>query len=220
MSGRRTAWLTLALVLAARLVSARDLPLVVEVENSRGLRAGDAVTFEGRKIGEVKSVGFGEHDTVEVAIEIDGKEKENVRKGGTFVVVEPSGGRRPNIEYFVIDAKSPPAEPNAHFQGMRSLAEVWLRRGRISADELSRAMSQGVEQFQRNLEELRRSPEWSKFKDQVARLSAQLTVTGAELTRLLNDQLPKLQKELDDLYAEYQKELDKAERERRVTPAP
>jgi len=219
MTGRRTTWLIVALVLAARLVFARDLPLIVEVENSRGLRAGDAVMFEGRRIGEVKNVGFGEHDTVEIAIEIDAKEREHVHKAGTFVVIAPTG-KRPNIEYFVIDAKSPLAESGARFQGARSLAEVWLRRGRISADELSRAMSQGVEQFHRNLEELRRSPEWSKFKDQVAKLSAQLTVTGAELTRLLNDQLPKLQKELDDLYAEYQKELDKAERERRITPAP
>jgi ABC-type transporter Mla subunit MlaD len=79
-------------------------------------------------------------------------------------------------------------------------------------------MAQGVEQFRRNLEELRRSPEWAKFKDQVARLSAQLTATGAALTQLLGEQLPKLQKELDDLYAEYQKELEKARRER--TPAP
>ena len=43
---------------------------------------------------------------------------------------------------------------------------------------------------------------------------------GAELSRLLNEQLPKLQKELDDLYSEYQREVDKAERERRPTPAP
>jgi ABC-type transporter Mla subunit MlaD len=219
MIGRLATGLALALVLTARVASPRDLPLVVDVDNSKGLRAGDAVMFEGRRIGEVRNVGFGEHDTVEIAITIDAKEREHVRKGGTFVVIQ-SAGKRPNIEYFVIDAKSPPAEPNARFQGMRSVAEVWLRRGRISGEELSRAMSQGVEQFQRNLEELRRSPEWGKFKDQVAKLSAQLTVTGAELNRVLNEQLPKLQKELDDLYSEYQKELDKAERERRATPAP
>jgi len=220
MTGRPGLWLGLALALVASAASARDLPLTVEVESSKGLRAGDAVMFEGRRIGEVKSVGFGEHDTVDVAITIDGKEREHVRTGGTFVAIEPTGGGRPSIEYFVIDAKSPVAEPNARFHGARSVAEVWLRRGRISGEELSRAMSQGVEQFHRNLEELRRSPEWAKFKDQVAKLSAQLTVTSAELTRLLNEQLPKLQKELDDLYSQYQKELDKAEREKSATPAP
>ena len=129
------------------------------------------------------------------------------------MVNEAVEGGRPSIEYFVIDAKSPLAEPSMRFQGGTFLAEVWLRRGRISADELARAMSQGVEQFRRNLEELQRSPEWGKFKDdQVARLSAQLTVTGGELTRLLNEQLPKLQKELDDLYAQYQKELRRRSR--------
>lgn len=219
MNTRRT--LTGAAVLWAAstlFAHAAVLPLVVDVDNSKGLREGDAVMFEGRRVGEVMGVGFGDRDTVEVSITIDSKERERVRTSGLFVVNEAVGSRRPNIEYFVIDPKSPPAEVNARMPAARSLAEVWLRRGRISADELSRAMSRGVDQLRRNLEELRRSPEWAKFKDQVARLSAQLTVTGTELTRLLHEQLPKLQKELDDLYAEYQKEIDKAERQR--TPAP
>jgi hypothetical protein len=79
-------------------------------------------------------------------------------------------------------------------------------------------MSQGVDQFRKNLEQMRQSPEWAKLKDQVARLSAQLTVTGDELTRLLNDQLPKLQKDLDDLYGEYQRDLDQEQRSREKKP--
>jgi ABC-type transporter Mla subunit MlaD len=218
MTGRTLSWIFVALLFTTRLAFAGALPLVVDVENSKGLRAGDAVTFEGKRIGEVTDVGFGERDTVEIKVTIDAEARERIHKSATFVVNEPVAGKRPSVEYFVIDAKSPLAEPNMRFQGSRSLAEVWLRRGRISADELSRAMSQGVEQLRRNLDELRRSPEWEKFKDQVARLSAQLTITGGELTRLLNEQLPKLQKELDDLYAQYQKELQKAAPERTPTP--
>jgi ABC-type transporter Mla subunit MlaD len=218
MTGRRLSWMVVALLCAARLASAGGLPLVVDVENSKGLRPGDAVTFEGKRIGEVTDVGFGDRDTVEIKITIDAEARERIHKSATFVVNEAAAGKRPSIEYFVIDSKSALAEPNVRFQGARSLAEVWLRRGRISADDLSRAMSQGVEQLRRNLEQLRRSPEWEKFKDQVARLSAQLTVTGGELSRLLNEQLPKLQRELDDLYAQYQKELQKAESERTPTP--
>lgn len=207
--------LCLASTLSAR---AAALPLVVEIDNSRGLRAGDRVMFEGRPIGEVTSVGFGDRDGVEVRVTIDPAERERVRQGGLFVVNEALGGRRPNIEYFVIDPRSPPAAADARMPSARSVAEVWLRRGRINADELSRSMAQGMDQLRRNLDELRRSPEWAKFKEQVARLSAQLTVTGAELARLLNEQLPKLQKELDDLYAEYQKEVDRTEPRRTPTP--
>jgi ABC-type transporter Mla subunit MlaD len=220
MNRRRALWVAATLLFVSRLAHASDLPLAVEVESSKGLKAGDAVVFEGRRIGEVTKVGFGEHETVEVDVKIDAKEREHIRKTGTFVVNEPVGGKRPTIEYFVLDDRGPLAEHGARFQGMRTVAEVWLRRGRISADELSRSMSQGVDQFKKNLEQLRQSPEWSKFKDQVARLSAQLTVKGAELSRLLNEQLPKLQKELDDLYLEYQQEVEKAEREQRPTPSP
>jgi ABC-type transporter Mla subunit MlaD len=218
---RRAAWIALGLMTAAGLASAvGDLPLTVDVENSKGLKAGDSVVFEGRPIGHVDDVGFGARDTVEIRMTIDASERDRIHESAAFVVNEAAAGRQPNVEYFVIDAKSPLAAPNARFEGFRSVAEVWLRRGRISADELSRAMAQGVDQFRRNLEELRRSPEWAKFKDQVARLSAQLTVTGEQLTRLLNEQLPKLQKELDDLYAEYQKELEAAMREPSPAPKP
>ena len=218
MTLRGAPWIAVAVLLIATLAHARTLPLVVEVESSKGLKPGDAVMFEGRRIGEVDDVGFGDR-TVDVHIRIDEEEREKIRKSGTFVVNDPVAGKRATIEYFVIDAKSPPAEPQTRFQAVRNVAEVWLRRGRINADELSRSMSQGVEQLQKNIEELRRSPEWAKFKDQLARLSARLTVTGTELARLLNDQLPKLQRELDDLYLQYQMELEKAEKER-PTPAP
>jgi ABC-type transporter Mla subunit MlaD len=218
---RRASWLALGLVTAAAwALAAGDLPLTIDVANSKGLKTGDAVVFEGKPIGRVDDVGFGARDTVEIHVTIDAVERARIHESGAFVVNEPAASQRPNVEYFVIDAKSPLAAPNTRFQGLRSVAEVWMRRGRISADELSRAMSQGVEQFRRNLEALRRSPEWEKFKDQVARLSAQLTATGEQLTRLLNDQLPKLQKELDDLYAEYLKDLEKARSERSPTPQP
>jgi ABC-type transporter Mla subunit MlaD len=221
MIARSARWAALTLGLAVRFaLAANDLPLTIDVENSKGLKAEDSVMFEGKPIGRVDNVGFGDRDTVEIGVTIDATERGRIHESGAFVVNDPVAGQRPNVEYFVIDARSPLAEPNSRFQGVRSVAEVWLRRGRISADELSRAMSQGVEQFRRNLEELRRSPEWAKFKDQVARLSAQLTVTGTELTRLLSEQLPKLQKELDDLYAEYQKQLEKAQRERSPAPQP
>jgi ABC-type transporter Mla subunit MlaD len=218
---RRASWLAFGLATAAAwALAAGDLPLTIDVANSKGLKTGDAVMFEGKPIGHVDDVGFGARDTVEIHVTIDAAERARIHQSGAFVVNDPAASQRPNVEYFVIDAKSPLATPHTRFQGLRSVAEVWMRRGRISADELSRAMSQGVEQFRRNLEALRRSPEWEKFKDQVARLSAQLTATGEQLTRLLNDQLPKLQKELDDLYAEYLKDLEKARSERSPTPQP
>jgi ABC-type transporter Mla subunit MlaD len=209
-----------ACVLALAAVAARNggLPLISEVENSKGLKPGDTVLFDGKPVGEVDHVGFGEKDVVEVRMTIDPEQSERIRKGGLFVVNDAIAGRRPTIEYFVLDPKSPPAEPGARLPSVRSVAEVWMRRGRISADELSRAMSQGVDQFRKNLEELRQSPEWAKLKEQVARLSAQLTVTGDELTRLLNDQLPKLQKDLDDLYGEYQRDLEQERQKHQQSP--
>ena len=219
MNVRGISWVALALAITtACALAAADLPLIIDVENSKGLKPGDAVVSDGKPIGRVDDVGFGPRDTVEIHVRVDAGERGRIHESGAFVVNEPAAGRPANVEYFVIDPKSPLAAPDTRFQGLRSVAEVWLRRGRISAGELSRAMSQGVEQFRRNLEALRRSPEWEKFKDQVARLSAQLTATGEQLGRLLNDQLPKLQKELDDLYAEYLKDLEKARSEPVPTP--
>ena len=78
MTARRALWMTAAVLFAARLTYASSLPLVVEVESSKGLKAGDAVTFEGRQIGEVTRVGFGDRETVEIHVNIDGKDRKSV----------------------------------------------------------------------------------------------------------------------------------------------
>ncbi|HSD11007.1 MAG TPA: MlaD family protein, partial [Candidatus Binatia bacterium] len=76
MTGRIVHWVVPTLLCAARLASAGALPLVVDVENSRGLRRGDAVVFEAKRIGEVTDVGFGDHNTVEIRIAIDDEARE------------------------------------------------------------------------------------------------------------------------------------------------
>lgn len=189
---------------------------VVEVENSRGLKPGDPVVSGTETIGEVESVGFGDRDTVDVSIEIDDEHRATVRESSTFVIEDPvAGEKRPRVGHYVLDPNAPAAADGRRFRGSQSIAEVWLRRGQISADELARAMSQGVDTLRRNLEHLQQSPHWAKFKEQIARLSAEITLTGAELARLLDQQLPKLQQELDSLYEDYRREL-----ERQRTPTP
>lgn len=189
---------------------------VVEVENSRGLKPGDPVVSGTETIGEVESVGFGDRDTVDVSIEIDDEHRATVRESSTFVIEDPvAGEKRPRVGHYVLDPNAPAATGGRRFRGSQSIAEVWLRRGQISADELARAMSQGVDTLRRNLEHLQQSPHWAKFKEQIARLSAEITVTGAELARLLDQQLPRLQQELDSLYEDYRREL-----ERQRTPTP
>jgi ABC-type transporter Mla subunit MlaD len=201
-------------LLTASLASAaKPLDVVVDFDNSKGLETGAPVRWQDKRIGTVTAVGFGPHDTVEVRLHIDEDHRKDVRRSSTFVIHEKQKGEDAWVEYFLVDPASPTAENDARFAGSRSVVEVWLRRGRINAEEMNRALSKGVDEFHRNLEEMQRSPEWAKFRDQIAKLAAELTVTGNELSRLMDDQLPKLQKQLDDLYLRYQQELDRKKRE-------
>lgn len=193
------------------------VPFLVDAENSRGLKVGDSVVSGTKVIGEVEDVGFGDGNTVEIRISIDDDHAVEIRESSTFVLEEVAAGKtRPKLEHYVLDPAAPRAAPGKRFTASASLAEVWLRRGRISAGDLTQAMNQGVDALRRNLERLRGSGEWAKFKEQIVRLSAELTVTGAELALLLNEQIPKLQQELDGLYEQYEQELQRA----RPTPSP
>jgi ABC-type transporter Mla subunit MlaD len=208
----RIRFLTLLLTLVALPAgAAAPLAVVVDFLNSKGLEKGAPVKSETVKIGTVTRVGFGEKDTVEVHLRIDPEHRDRLKTSSTFVIVEEPGAK-PRVEHFVTDPSSPPARDGARFEGARSMAEVWLRRGRISAQELNRALEQGVDAFRRNLEELQRSEQWARFRDQLAALAAELTVTGNELSRLLDEQLPRLQKQLDELHRRYQKELEDREK--------
>ena len=205
-----------AIALAGLLVATADaapLAIVVDFDNSKGLEKGDALRSGRDTIGKVTRVGFGDGDTVEVGLRVDEKHRDVVRQKSTFVIVKASGGEAV-VEHYVLDPASPSARDGARFTGVRSIAEVWLRRGRITSEELSQTLSRGVDEFQQELEALRKSPEWAKFRDQLTHLTAELTVTGQELARLLNEQLPKLQRELDDLHRRYLEEVERQKRER------
>ena len=207
---RLASYLAASILLAgAAIASAKPVAFVVELENSKGLRAGDAVISGGKTIGEIAEVGFGDKELVDVRIEIDDEYRDEIRKGSTFVVTEAAFGKRPSLEHYVLDATSPPASAGTRFKGARSLADVWLSRGRVSAEDLNKALAQGVDVLRRNLDELKRSDQWAKLKDQVAKLSARLTVTGAEIANLMNEELPKLQQELDSLYQDYLLEMER-----------
>ena len=199
------------LAIASSLASslhARPEPLrvTVEVDNSLGLRAGDAVTSGGERIGRVAEVGFGD-EAVDVTLEIDPAHRDLVRRSSTFVISETATGS--TIEHYVLDEKSPPAKPGSRLPGARSIAEIWLKRGRINSEELGQAMSRGMDALRRSIEELKRSEEWPKFRDQLARLAAQFTSLQGRMASLVEQELPKLQQQLDALYQEYQKELER-----------
>lgn len=211
--------LGLALVLAlAGTAAARPLEVIVEVVDSKGLRRGDIVRegAAGAEIGHVTDVGFGTKDSVEIEIEIDEAHAEKVRKSSAFLVPDARTDERPQVEHYASGPGSPPAKPGTRFQGQKSLAEVWLKRGRIEAQELSAAIAAGSEALRRNIEELQRSKEWSRFRDQIARLSAEMTISGMRMADLLSSQVPKLEAEMDRLYRQYLDELERA----RPTPEP
>lgn len=194
----------------------RPLQLIVDFTTSKGLEVGHPVRSARERIGTVTFVGFGERDTVEVRLRIDPEHRETVRERSTFVIVAPEGGDR-FIEYYVLDPSSPPARDGARVEGAFSVAEVWLRRGRLSSEELSRALERGMEDFRENLESLRRSREWKKLRKELARLAAQMQAAGEDLARLFEQQLPRLQRELEELRRKTEEELA---RRRDPTPTP
>lgn len=190
------------------------LSVLLEAEESAGLAAGDPVRSADRRIGEVGRVALGPSGKVEIELRIGPDGRDSVREGSAFRIVPGSPQSRPAVEHYVLDPTSPPARPGRRFQAVQSLADIWLRRGRIEASELSELLARGLGELRENLQALRRSPEWAKFRDQLARLAAELTVAGSDLSRLLERELPAIQQDLLETYRRYLEEL-----ERRRPPA-
>ncbi|MEA2624244.1 MAG: MlaD protein [Candidatus Binatota bacterium] len=200
----------LATVSSASVAPAESLPLVLEVQSSKGLQTGDPVLSAGKQVGRVTNVGFGD-DMVEVRLAIDADARKSVRRDSVFVVLE---GDERAVEHFAGSSSSPLASAGERFRGADALADVWLRRGTITSQELAMAMAEGLDGLRRNIERLKRSPEWPKFRDQIARLAAQMTVAQTDLARVIEETIPALGRELDSAYEEYQRELRKQELQR------
>jgi ABC-type transporter Mla subunit MlaD len=200
----------LTTVLSAEVAPAESLPVVLEVQSSKGLQMGDPVLSAGKNVGRVTDVGFGD-SMVEVRLAIDADARKSVRRDSVFVIVE---GDDRAVEHFAGNPSSPPASTGERFRGADTLADVWLRRGRITSQELAIAMAEGLDGLRRNVERLKRSPEWPKFRDQIARLAAQMTVAQTDLARVIEESIPALGRELGSAYEEYQRELRKQELQR------
>jgi ABC-type transporter Mla subunit MlaD len=215
MRAFRPAPLLVVVLVPSVLAAAGPLDLVVDFTSSKGIGTGAAVRSGPESIGRVVSAGFGAGDTVEVRLRIDLAHREAVREKSTFVIVAREGDDS-FVEHYVLDPSSPPAQDGARLEGAFSVAEVWLRRGRISSEELNRALEHGMDELRENLETLRRSPEWENLRDDLANMASTMRSAGEELARLLEEQLPRLRRELEEIQRKTEEELAR----RRATPTP
>ena len=206
-------WTALLFVTRA---AAAPLDLVVEISDSGGISEGAPVRSRGVDIGSVRSVGFGGKDVVEIGLRIHEKYADRVVTQSTFVVAQSLGESMSWLEHHVLDAASPPATSGTRFVGARSEAEVWLRRGRMSSEEMRKSLAKGVAGLREEIEELRSSQDWTALREELAKLAAELTTSGAEVSRMVEQSLPEIQRELEALYERYQKELEA----RGKTPVP
>lgn len=216
---RRTslfAVLVLGLLFAAPPSDAAPLDVIVELDDSRGIAEGAPVRSRGVRIGSVRAVGFGETDVVEIGLRIEEELADRVVTESTFLVAAGDEGEDPWMEHYVLDPESPPAAPGTRFLGARTEAEVWLRRGRLSSQEMRESLSKSVTELREEIERLRSSEDWAELREELAKLAAELTASGAEVSRMLEQSLPEMQRELEAFYERYQKEL----RERTPTPDP
>lgn len=180
---------------------------------TRGLKAGDPVIHDGRRIGTVNAVKSMPDGKSQVSFAIEYGRSDEVREDSIAIVSEDSG--TPALKLVSpAGVASRPAPPGSNIAGAGTEAEATLLVAREALKSLAAGATEALQDLNANLEGLSRSPAWDQLRHDLDDVQRQMARAGAQADEILNKQLPRLRRELYDLETRLRVEGKSAEAQR------
>ncbi len=180
---------------------------------TRGLKAGDSVIHDGRRIGTVNEVKSMPDGKSQVSFAIEYGHTEEVREDSIAIVSEDSG--TPALKLISpAGVASRPAPPGSSIPGAGTEAEAALLTAREALKSLAAGATKALRDLNANLEGLNKSPAWDEFHRDFQEVQRQMAAAGSQAREILDKQLPRLRRELYDLETRLRVEGNSAEAER------
>jgi len=180
---------------------------------TRGLKAGDPVIHDGRRIGTVNAVKSLPDGNSQVSFAIEYGLSDEVREDSIAIVSEDSG--TPALKLVTpAGAASRPAPPGSSIPGAGTEAEAALLTARGALKSLATGATEALQDLNANLEGLNKSPAWDEFHRDFQEVERQMAAAGTQAREILDKQLPRLRRELYKLETRLRVEGKSAEAQR------
>jgi ABC-type transporter Mla subunit MlaD len=180
---------------------------------TRGLKAGDPVIHDGRRIGTVNAVRSMPDGKSQVGFAVEPGHTDEVREDSIAIVSEDSGA--PALKLVSPTAvASRPVPPGSSIPGAGTEAEATLLAAREALKSLAAGATDALQDLNANLEGLNKSPAWDEFHRDFQEVQRQMAMAGTQAREILDKQLPRLRRELYNLETRLRVEGNSAEAER------
>jgi len=177
---------------------------VVRLRAPHGLRAGDPVEENSRRIGRVISVnenaGSITAPATDVLIAIDAPFRERMREYATMLATTPPSMGHPILRLIVFDENSPLLPPGSMITGAESELEVELKRQLLAANGVIRDLSRQLNEWGQTLDKASKSDELKKLEENAGGLIDTLKKAREDFVRAVDREITRLRKLYEKLF--------------------
>ncbi len=178
-----------------------------------GLKAGDPVIEDGRRIGTVDAVKSMPDGKSQVSFAIEAGHADEVLED-SIATVSIEGGQPALKLISPAGSTSRPAPPGSSIAGASTGAELALITAQGALKNLAADTTETLKNLNADLEGLNQSPAWEQFSHDLDDVRRQMAAAGARAAEILEKQLPRLRRELYNLETRLRVEGKSAEAQR------
>jgi ABC-type transporter Mla subunit MlaD len=162
---------------------------------TRGLKAGDPVIHQGRRIGTVNEIRSLPEGDSEVAFAVDNRYALEVQQDTAAVVTVENGA--PALKLFATTKMaSRPAPPGSKIPGVPTEGEADLLVARGTLTTVAAGASDALQDLNTTLAGLEKSPALNEFNRDFQEFQQELARAGSQTQQIINQRLPQLRRDL------------------------
>jgi len=186
---------------------------ITHLTATRGLKAGDPVIHQGRRIGTVNEIRSLPEGDSEIAFAVEDRYAHEVMEDSAAVVTIENGA--PALKLFATTKMaSRPAPPGSKIPGVATEGEADLLIARGTLKNVAAGTVDAMQDLNTTLEGLEKSPAWDEFHRDFQEFQQELAKTGAQTQQIINQRMPQLRRNLYKLETRLRVEGHSAEAER------
>ncbi|HTY55493.1 MAG TPA: MlaD family protein, partial [Candidatus Binataceae bacterium] len=160
---------------------------------TRGLKPGDPVIREGRRIGTVNSVESMPDGQNEIAFAIEDKYVHEVRQDSAAVVTQQNGA--PVLKLIATtNAQSPPAPPGTRVPGVATEGEASMLAAEGALKGFATNANEALNDLNATLEGVSKSPAWDELHRELQEIQQQIAKAGSQTRVIIDQHLPQLRR--------------------------
>jgi MlaD protein len=187
---------------------AEDMEISIIFDRISGIGPGSKLVLGGVPVGEVKGADITDGGNINVEAKIYKEYKDRVNSSSVFIIESADTTEEPDkkqITVEVLSKEAPPFSQGARAEGYSSRSQFLLRTEKRALEDPYRKFENWLNEFQKELKELREGEKGKKLKNQMQELMEEARRSAEKGIEEFKKEIPHLKERFDEIIKELRK---------------